>query len=64
MFGYKGMEYQIDVRIDGQFYCRIYNQGLALPGPIFFTDNYPMEEEAIEAVKEIIQEYQAKADDK
>ncbi len=59
MIEYQGREYQIDERIDGQFYCRIYNQGLPLPGPIFFTDNYPMEEEAIEAAKEKIREHRA-----
>jgi hypothetical protein len=59
MIEYQGMEYQIDVRNDRQYFCRIYNQGLPLPGPTFFTNIYPTEEEAIEAAKQKIRDYLA-----
>ncbi len=55
-------EYQVDNRLDGKYYYRIYQHGI--PGAITTTDDYDTEEEAIEAAEAIIQEYQAKADDK
>ena len=63
MIEYQGMEYQIDVRNDRQYFCRIYNQGLPLLGSTFNTDNYPTEEEAIEAAKAIIQDHRAITDE-
>ena len=51
------MEYQIDIRLDGRYYARIYKQGI--PGPIFFTDDYDTEEDAIASAKTIIQDYLA-----
>lgn len=56
MLEYQGMQLQVDIRIDGQYYCRIYKQGI--PGPIFFTDDYEKKEEVIEAAKEIIRNHQ------
>jgi hypothetical protein len=54
-------EYQLDIRLDGKYYCRIYQHGI--PGAIASTDDYDTEEEAVEAAEAIIQEYQAKADE-
>jgi hypothetical protein len=61
MYEYEEMQYQENIRIDGQYYCRIYKQGL--PGPIFFTDDYDSEEEAIEAAKAIIRDHRAITDE-
>ena len=47
-------EYHLNIRLNGKYYCRIYQHGI--PGAIASTDEYDMEEEAIEA---LIQEYQA-----
>jgi hypothetical protein len=44
-------EYQLDIKLDGKYYCRIYQHGI--PGPIFFTDDFDTEEEAIEAAEEL-----------
>jgi hypothetical protein len=57
MFEYEGMEYQIDIRLDGRYYARIYKQGI--PGPIFFTDDYDTREDAIASAKAIIQDHRA-----
>jgi hypothetical protein len=53
-----GYEYQIDIRLDGKYYCRIYQHGN--PGAIASANDYETEEEAIEAAKVLIQEHQAK----
>jgi hypothetical protein len=50
-------EYQVDMRLNGEYYCRIYQYGI--PGAIALTDDYDTEQEAIEAAKAIIREYQA-----
>ena len=50
-------EYHVDIRLDGKYYCRIYKHGI--PGAIASTDDYDTGEEAIEAAKAIILEYQA-----
>jgi hypothetical protein len=47
-------EFHLDMRLDGKYYCSIYQHGI--PGPIAFTDDYDTEEEAIEAAKERIEE--------
>ncbi len=57
MYEYEGMQFQLDARLDGKFYCRIYKSGI--PGPIFFTDDYDTEEQAAEAAKEIIRDHRA-----
>ncbi len=57
MLEYQGMEYQIDMGLDGRYYARIYKQGI--PGPIFFTDDYNTEEQAIASAKAIIQDHRA-----
>ena len=54
-------EYHLDMRLDGIYYCRIYLHGV--PGAIFFTDDYDLEEEAIEAVKVLIRGLRAKTDE-
>jgi hypothetical protein len=51
-------EFQVDIRLDGKYYCRIYQHGI--PGAITTTDDFVEEEEAIKAAEEIITEYQAK----
>ena len=51
-------EYQLDIRLDGKYYCRIYHHGI--PGTIATTDDYDTEEEEIEAAKNQIQEFQVK----
>jgi hypothetical protein len=53
--------YQLDIRLDGKYYCRIYQHGI--PGAIASTDDYDTEEEAMEAGEAIIQAYQAKGDE-
>ena len=50
-------EYQVDLRLEGKYYCRIYQHGI--PGEIASTDDYDTEEAAIEAAEALIQEYQA-----
>jgi hypothetical protein len=57
MHEYEGMLYQVDTRLDGKYYCRIYQYGI--PGAIASTDDYDKEEEAIEAAEALIQEYRA-----
>jgi hypothetical protein len=57
----KAYEFQVDMRLDGKYYCRIYQHGI--PGAICFTDDYDTEEEAIEAVEGIIQGLQLKTDE-
>ncbi len=44
------------MRLDGKYYCRIYQHGI--PGAIASTDDYDTEEEATEAAKGIILEIQ------
>jgi hypothetical protein len=53
-------EYQLDIRLDGKFYCRIYQHGI--PGAIASTEDYDTEEEAIEAAEEIIKGLRLKTD--
>jgi hypothetical protein len=50
-------EYQVDIRLDGKYYCRIYMHGI--PGAIASTDDYDTEEDAIEAAKALILENKA-----
>lgn len=45
-------EYQLYIRLDGKYYCRIYLRGI--PGAVASTDDYDTEVEAIEATEEII----------
>ncbi len=45
-------EFQVDIRLDGKYYCRIYQHGI--PGAIASTDDYDAEEDAIEEAEEII----------
>jgi hypothetical protein len=47
-------EYHLDNRLDGKYYCSIFQHGVPLP--IAFTDDFDTEEEAIEAAKEFIRE--------
>jgi hypothetical protein len=53
--------YQVDTRLDGKFYCIIYQFGV--PQPLASTDDYHTEEEALEGAEEIIQEYLANTDE-
>jgi hypothetical protein len=46
-------EYQVDKRLDGKYYRRIYRHGI--PGKIATTYDYDTDEEAIEAAKVLIQ---------
>jgi hypothetical protein len=45
-------EYHLGMRLDGKYYCVIFQHGVPLA--IAFTDDYDTEEEAIEAAKEVI----------
>ncbi len=45
-------EFQVDIRLDGKYYCRIYQHGI--PGTIANIDDYVAEQDAIEAAEEII----------
>ena len=54
-------EYQLDIRLDGKYCCRIYLRGI--PGAIASTDDYDTEEGAIEAAEEIIRGLRAKTDE-
>ena len=54
-------EYQLDIRLDGKYYCRIYQHGI--PGAVASTDDYDTEEEALEAAEEIIRGLQLKTDE-
>jgi hypothetical protein len=56
----KAYEFQVDMRLDGKYYCRIYLHGI--PGAIAPTDDCDSEEEAIEAVEEIIKGLRLKTD--
>ena len=56
-YEYEGMKIQVDRRIDGQYFARIYEQ--SLPAPLFSTAYYPSEEQAVEAAKEIIETHRA-----
>ena len=49
-------EFQLDIRLDGKYYCRIYQHGV--PGAIATTDDYDTEEEAMEAAKKLIRRLQ------
>ncbi len=53
--------FQLSTRIDGKYYCRIYQFGI--PDAIATTDDYDEQKDAIEAAEATIQEYQAKADE-
>jgi hypothetical protein len=57
MYEYEGMQFQLDAQLNGKFYCRIYKSGIS--GPIFFTDDYDSEEQAVEAAKAIIRDHRA-----
>ncbi len=57
MIEYQGMQFQVVLRFDGQYYCRIYKHGI--PGPIFFTDDFITEKDAIASAKAIIQDHRA-----
>jgi predicted RNase H-like HicB family nuclease len=57
MIEYKGMDFQIDIREEGEFFARIYVPDV--PGPSFFTDDFDTKEEAIEAAKQIIDDHLA-----
>ena len=48
-------EYHLGIRLDGKYYCSIYQHGI--PGPIAFTDDCDTEEEALEAAKQIIDDH-------
>lgn len=54
-------EYNLEIRLDGKFYCSIYMHGI--PGPIAFTDDYDTEEKTKEAAKSIIRENYAKPEE-
>ncbi len=54
-------EYQLDIRLDGKWYCRIYQHGV--PGAIATTEDFDSEEEALEAAEEIIRGLQLKTDE-
>lgn len=54
-------EFQLDIRLDGKYYCRIYQHGI--PGAIASTDDYDTGEEALEAAEEIIRGLQLKTDE-
>ena len=54
-------EYQLDIRLDGKYYCRIYQRGI--PGTIASTEDFDSEEEALEAAEEIIRGLQLKTDE-
>ena len=49
--------YQLSTRLDGKYYCRIYQFGI--PDAIATTDDYDEQKDAIEAAEALIQEYQA-----
>jgi hypothetical protein len=51
------MQYQVDVSIDGQYYYRIYKH--VIQGPLFFTDDYNTEAQAIEVAEAIIRDHRA-----
>ncbi|MHA2402273.1 MAG: hypothetical protein ACXADH_04715 [Candidatus Kariarchaeaceae archaeon] len=57
MTDYLGMQFQIDLRIDGRYYTRIYTPGIPLE--LFFTDDYDNEEQAMASAKAIIQDRRA-----
>ncbi len=57
MHEYEGMQFQVALRIDRQYYARIYKHGI--PDPLFFTDEFDTEEEAVEAAKAIIRDHRA-----
>lgn len=53
--------FHLDTRVDGKFYCSIYQHGI--PGPIAFTDDFDSEEEAVKAAEEIVSKLHAKFDE-
>ena len=53
--------FQLSTRLDGKYYCRIYQFGI--PDAIATIDDYDEQKDAIEAAEATIQEYQAKADE-
>jgi hypothetical protein len=52
--------YQVDARLDGRFYCWIYQFGF--PDALATADDYGKQEDAIEAAEEIINGLQLKTD--
>jgi hypothetical protein len=54
--------YQVDTRLDGRFYCRIYQFGI--PDALASTDDYDDQDDAIQAAETLIQEYQAMTGEK
>jgi hypothetical protein len=57
MIEYLGMQFQIVLRIDGQYYARIYTSGNPLA--LFFTDDYDTDTQAIAAAEKIIRDHRA-----
>jgi hypothetical protein len=53
--------YQLATRLDGKYYCRIFQFGV--PHQLASTNDYDTEEEAIEAAELLIQDYQIRTDD-
>lgn len=54
-------EYHSDMRLDGKYYCRIYQHGI--PGAIASSDDYDTEEEAVEAANVHIARLQIETDE-
>jgi hypothetical protein len=54
-------EYHLGMRLDGKYYCVIFQHGVPLA--IAFTDDYDTEEEAIEAAKVLVREKQVESMD-
>ncbi len=54
--------YQLATRLDGKYYCRIYQFGIA--DTLATTDDYDEQVDTLEAAEALIQEYQSKVDDK
>jgi hypothetical protein len=44
--------YHLEIRLEGKYKCSIYRHGIPLPFAV--TDDYEMEEEAIEAAKRLM----------
>ena len=51
-----------DIRLDGKYYCSICGYGI--PRPISFTDDYDMEEEAIEAAQILIEKLRSRLNER
>ena len=54
-------EFHLDTRLDGKYYCRIYQHGI--PGAIASTDDYDTGQEAIEVAEGIILRLQESDDE-